>query len=208
MSVSEPPPCIRDASTNSTSPPAGVQASPTATPGSLVRFSISSSRNDGAPSMLTIVSGVIDDLGLVPFRAAPRDLPAQRADLALEIAHAGLARVAADDVANRGLRELDLLGRQPVILHLLPDQVLEGDLQLLFLGVAGELEDLHAVAQRRRDRIEDVGRRHEQDLGQVERHVEIVIAERVVLLGVEHFEQRRRRVAAEVRARACRSRRG
>ena len=34
--------------------------------------------------------------------------------------------------------------------------------------------------------------------GQVERHVEVVIAERVVLLGIEHLEQRRRRVAAEV----------
>ena len=31
-------------------------------------------------------------------------------------------------------------------------------------------------------------------------HVQVVIAERVVLLGIEHFEQRRRRVAAEVGA--------
>ena len=35
---------------------------------------------------------------------------------------------------------------------------------------------------------------------QVERHVEVVIAERVVLLRIEHLEQRRRRVAAEVGA--------
>ena len=98
----------------------------------------------------------------------------------------------------RRLGELDLLGRQAVVLHLLRDQVLERDLQLLFLGVAGELEDFHAVAQRRRNRVEDVGRREEQDLGQIERHVEVVIAERVVLLRVEHLEQRRRRVAAEV----------
>jgi hypothetical protein len=32
---------------------------------------------------------------------------------------------------------------------------------------------------------------------QVERHVEVVVAERVVLLGIEHFEERRRRVAAD-----------
>ena len=34
----------------------------------------------------------------------------------------------------------------------------------------------------------------------IERHVEIVIAERVVLLRIEHFHQRRRRIAAEIAA--------
>ena len=38
------------------------------------------------------------------------------------------------------------------------------------------------------------------DVGQIKRYAEIVIAETIVLLGVEHFKQRRRRVAAEVRA--------
>ena len=59
VSVSDPVPAIRDASMNSTSPPAGVQARPIATPGSLVRSSISSSRNLGAPSISTTTSGVI-----------------------------------------------------------------------------------------------------------------------------------------------------
>ena len=74
------------------------------------------------------------------------------------------------------------------------------DLQLLFLGVAGDLEHFHAVAQRRRNRVEHVGGRDEQHLRQIERHVEVVIAERVVLLRIEHFEQRRRGVAAEIGA--------
>ena len=43
VSVSEPPPAMRVASTNSTSPPTGVQAMPVATPGFLVRSLISSS---------------------------------------------------------------------------------------------------------------------------------------------------------------------
>ena len=71
---------------------------------------------------------------------------------------------------------------------------------LLLLGVSGELDDLHAVAQRRRDRVEHVRRRDEQHPRQVERHVEIVVAERGVLLGIEHLEQRRGRIAAEVHA--------
>ncbi len=83
---------------------------------------------------------------------------------------------------------------------LLGDEVLDRDLELLLLGVARQLEHLHAIAQRRRNRIEHVRGRQEQHLGEIERHVEVVIAERVVLLRVEHLEQRRRRIAAEVRA--------
>ena len=90
--------------------------------------------------------------------------------------------------------------REPVVLHLLVDQVIGRDLQLLFFGVAGDLEHFHAVAQRRRNRVEHVRRRDEQHLRQVERHVEVVIAERVVLLRIEHLEQRRRRIAAEIGA--------
>ena len=84
--------------------------------------------------------------------------------------------------------------------QLLADEVAAGDRELLFLGVAGQLEHLHAVAQRRRNRVEHVGGGDEQHLRQVERHVEVVVAEGVVLLGVEHLEQRRGRIAAEVGA--------
>ena len=73
-----------------------------------------------------------------------------------------------------------------------------GDLDLLLLGVAGELEHFHAVAERLRDRVQHVGRADEHHVRQVVLDVEVVIQERVVLFGVEHFEQRRRRVAAEV----------
>ena len=48
--------------------------------------------------------------------------------------------------------------------------------------------------------VEVVGRADEHDLRQVERHVEVVVAERRVLLGVEHLEHRAGRVAAEVGA--------
>ena len=48
--------------------------------------------------------------------------------------------------------------------------------------------------------IEHVRGRQKEDFGEVERHVEVVIAKRIVLFGIEHFEQRRRRVAAEIRA--------
>src|SRR5207245_348954 len=58
-------------------------------------------------------------------------------------------------------------------------------------GVTRQLDNFHAVPQRLRDGIHPVGRRNEQHFREVKRHVEIVIAERVVLLRIKHFHQRR-----------------
>ena len=58
VSVSEPLPFIRVASMKRMSPPAGVQASPTATPGTRVRSSNSSYSNFGTPRNEVTTSGV------------------------------------------------------------------------------------------------------------------------------------------------------
>ena len=84
--------------------------------------------------------------------------------------------------------------------ELAPDQIAPGDLQLFLLGVAGDLDDLHAVAHRARNGVEHVGGGDEHDLGKIERDAEIVVAEGRVLLRVEHLEQRRRRIAVEADA--------
>src|SRR6185312_2765226 len=86
----------------------------------------------------------------------PRDLAADRADLALEPADAGLARVLGDDDLERGVAERDLARPQAVALDLSRHEVAARDLQLLRLRVAGELDRLHAVAQRARDRLQRV----------------------------------------------------
>ena len=95
-------------------------------------------------------------------------------------------------------REGDVLLGEPGALDRLRHQEALGDLDLLVLGVAGQLQHFHAVAQRLRNRVQHVGRADEHHVRQVVLDVEVVIEERVVLLGIEHFEQRRRRVAAEV----------
>ena len=79
------------------------------------------------------------------------------------------------------------------------DQVLARDLDLLILGVAGDADDLHAVHQGRRD-IERVRRGDEHHVGEIVVDLEVVIVEGVVLLGVQHLQQRRRRIAAEIGA--------
>jgi hypothetical protein len=124
------------------------------------------------------------------------------ADLALQAADTGLARVLANDGAQRLVGDLDVLHRrirafQAVRLELALDEVTLGDLELLLFGVAGELDDLHAVAQRARDGVEHVRRGDEQNLRQVEVDREVIVAEVRILLGIEHLEQRRGRVAVE-----------
>src|SRR5688572_12254015 len=124
-------------------------------------------------------------------------VPQHRADLALEVAHAGLARVVADDRLQRLVRKLDLRDLEAVRLELALHEVALRDLELLFLGVAGKLDDLHAIAQRPGDGLEHVRGGDEHDLGEIEVDREVVVAESRVLLGVEHFEERARRVAVE-----------
>ncbi len=60
-------------------------------------------------------------------------------------------------------------GWRPLARICLGTQVASCDVQLLFFGVAGQLQHLHAVAQRRRDGIERVGGGDEEDLREVER---------------------------------------
>ena len=89
---------------------------------------------------------------------------------------------------------------QPVILTLLRQDVALGNLHLLRLGVSRNLDDLHAVAQRRRNGVELIRGGNEEHLREIELHFKVVVLEGRVLLRVKHLEKRRRRVAAEVRA--------
>ena len=125
-------------------------------------------------------------------------LAADRRDLALEVADAGFARVALDQRANRLFLDDDVGGGQPRPFDGLGGQEALGDLDLLFLGVARQLQHFHAVAQRLRDGVQHVGRADEHHAREVVLDVQVVVQERVVLFRVQHLEQRRRRVAAEV----------
>ena len=98
---------------------------------------------------------------------------------------------------ERGIGDLELVLTQPRLLPLAREQVVLRDRDLLVLGVAVELHDLHAVEQRRGDGLQHVRGRQEEHVRQVEVELQIVIAERVVLRGVEDLEQRRRGIATE-----------
>ena len=133
-----------------------------------------------------------------PSATRAGDLAHDVGDLALEVPDAGLVGVGLDELGHRLVGDLDVPRLQAVVLHLLGNEEPTTDLGLLLLGVAGQLDDLHPVAQRGRDRVDQVARGDEQDLAEVERDLEIVVLERVVLLGVEDLEEGRARVAPEV----------
>src|SRR5580693_5046709 len=125
-------------------------------------------------------------------------LAGQIGDLALEITNTGLARVIADQIANRVVADAPFVLADAVRGHLLRDQVTLCNLDLLVLGVARDADDLHAVEQGLRN-AQRVRGRHEHYVGQVVVDLEVMVVERGVLLGVEHFEERGRGVAAPVR---------
>ena len=60
---------------------------------------------------------------------------------------------------------------------------------LFLCRVAVEPDHFHAIDQRRGNRVGEVGCRHEEHLREIELHVEVVIAKRVVLSRVEYFEE-------------------
>ena len=84
---------MRVASMNRMSPPTGVQASPVATPGTLVRIATSLS-NFGAPRIATTILARDADRAAAAFGNAHRGVAQHLADLAFEPAHAGFAGVA------------------------------------------------------------------------------------------------------------------
>ena len=197
--ISRPLPGKRVASINRMSPPTGVQARPVATPGTLVRIATSPSKR-GGPSISAQILRHDGDVTCRPLGDVHRGAAQGCADLALELAHAGLAGVVADDRAQGIVADLGLLGGQAVGLELARDQVAPRDLEFFVLDIARKVDDLHAVAQRAGDAVEHVRGGDEHDPRQIERHAEIIVAEGRVLLGVEHFEQRRGRIALDAAA--------
>ena len=85
-----------------------------------------------------------------------------------------------------------------MFLHLFFQKVVLRDREFLVFGVGFEVDRFHPVEQRRRDPRVVVCRRDEETVGEVDRHLDEVVAEAAVLLGVEHFEQSRGGIAVQV----------
>src|SRR6266404_1976131 len=140
--------------------------------------------------------------GLALARLEQQRLDYLAADLghvALERPDPSFARVVARDVAQRRVGDVQLVCLEPVVFRLLRNQILLRDGDFLILGVTGETNHFHPVEQRRRD-IECVRSGDEHHVREIEFDLDVMIDEGVVLFGVEHFQQRRGRIAAEIHA--------
>ena len=103
-----------------------------------------------------------------------------------------------DDLLDRLVGDLQLLAADAVLAELLGHQVVLRDRQLLDRGVAGQLHHLHAIEQRLADRVGLVRGADEHHLGQIDRDLDVVVDEVLVLLGVEDLEHRGGGIAAHV----------
>src|SRR6516165_2870947 len=86
------------------------------------------------------------DRAVLAFGNAHRGMAQHLPDLAFETPHAGFARIALNDVAQRLVVDFDLAGFEPVGLRLATDQIAMRDLELLLGGVARERDYFHSVA--------------------------------------------------------------
>jgi hypothetical protein len=87
-------------------------------------------------------------------RDLARRLARDLAELPLEATYTGLTRPTIDERVQRGVGDLELVVAQARLLALAREEVVLGDRDLLVLGVAVELDELHAVEQRPGDRLE------------------------------------------------------
>ena len=85
-----------------------------------------------------------------------------------------------------------------MIVEQLRNEVLLGDLHLLRLGVARKTNDFHTIAERRRNRVEDVRGTHEQRMREIVGNLQVAIDERVILFRIQHLQQRGCRIPAVI----------
>src|SRR6202020_2743325 len=116
-------------------------------------------------------------------------------DLALQAVNASLPRVALNDSSERVVSDLDLFRLEAVGLELASNKIAARDLKFFARCVAGEADDLHAVAKRAGNSVEHIRRGDKHDAAEVKRHREVIVAEGVVLLRVQHLQHRGGRVA-------------
>ena len=108
---------------------------------------------------------------------AHRCLAACLCKLALQLTHAALPCIEGNHRTKGRLVDAQGVFPDAVRLLLLGQQVSRSDLHLFLVRIAGKLNDLHTVKQRTRNGVGRVGGRDEQNAAQIDRDLQIMIAE-------------------------------
>ncbi len=123
---------------------------------------------------------------------------AQFGDFTLQTTHARFTRVIANNTDNRAIVDRQFTFLQRVTLDLLRQQVTFSNIQLLVFGITGQTDHFHTIQQRRRN-VHGVGSGDKHHIAEIVIHFQVMIAERHVLLRIQHFQQCGSRIAAHVR---------
>ena len=116
----------------------------------------------------------------------------------VQAAYSRFTRIFLDDDLQHLIRYRDMLRLDAVVLHLLRNQVSFRDFPFLFQQIAAHFDNLHTVAQRGGNRAQIVRRGDEHHLRQVIIHLQEIVMERIILFRVEHLQQSRLGVSAEI----------
>src|SRR5262245_35735774 len=100
---------------------------------------------------------------------------ADAGDLTFQVSDTRFAGVMAHYDAQRIISKFDLIGLKTAIFTAAGNQILARDLDLFLFGVSRQFDDLHAVAQSRGNRVEDICGSDEKYARKIERHVQVVI---------------------------------
>ena len=134
----------------------------------------------------------------IVFHKSHCGFTAQLAKLTLQYADTALAGIVGDGAADGVFREFQLRFLQTMLLQLLGQQVALGDLQLFLVGVAAQFNQLHTVEEGSGNGIGGIGGGDEHDAAEVNRQLHEMVAERAVLLGIQHLKECRGGIAAGV----------
>ena len=141
----------------------------------------------------------IDPLAVLVHQQPLDCLAGNVGKLALQVPHAGFPRIITDNVANGIVGNEKFLRFDRVFGKNLRHQVTLGNLDLLVFGITGKTNDFHTIKKRPRH-VQTVGGGNKHYVRQIIVHFQIMIVKTVVLLRIQHFQKRRRRISAPVAA--------
>ena len=117
----------------------------------------------------------------------PRHLATNGGDLPFQISNAGFFGIVIDDRPDRTFRDIEFYIINSAFLFLTRHQIALGDIELLELRVARQLNNLHSILEGKRNTGEHIGRRNKHHIGKIVIQIQIVIIEHVVLFGIQHL---------------------
>ena len=126
----------------------------------------------------------------LPLDNFERNLTTDTCQLTLQVTHACFPGIVVNYTADSLFTDADLVFFQSVQLQLLRQKMQLSNLNLFFISIAAQLDNLQTVQQSRRNSIYGICRYNPEYMRQIKREFNKVVTEAVVLLRIKHLQQR------------------